>query len=264
MSRELVTLIEEQKALLIAVATSGPRVQDKLAEYANRRARIRELLAAAGMPDPIPFRTLWDWHARWTDGTLRTFSERREHIASMIQPALDALGGEQPHAGPSDHNGALDVFISHSGRDRDLAGMLANLLRSALHLLPERIRCTSVDGYRLSVGADAAHELREEAREATAFIALLTPQSLASQFVLFEIGARWGAGLHFAPVLAGGLSPGDLKAPLSAFNALVLTSRPQIHQLLHDIAILVRASVVSVAAYESELSTLTERAASTK
>ena len=47
----------------------------------------------------------------------------------------------------------LDIFISHSGQDQQIASVLIDLLRAATNIPPTRIRCTSVDGYRLPGGA---------------------------------------------------------------------------------------------------------------
>lgn len=57
---------------------------------------------------------------------------------------------------------ALSVFISHSSNDRNFVVLLIHLLRSALNIPAEEIRCTSVDGYRLPAGANAAEQLRRE------------------------------------------------------------------------------------------------------
>jgi len=44
---------------------------------------------------------------------------------------------------------APDVFIGHGSGDARIAIPLAELLRSALNIPAGRIRCTSVDRYRL-------------------------------------------------------------------------------------------------------------------
>jgi hypothetical protein len=64
------------------------------------------------------------------------------------------------------------------------------------------IRNTS--GYKLSGGAKTEGELRKEIQRARYFIGPITPESLISQFVLFELGARWGSDEHRVPILAGG------------------------------------------------------------
>jgi TIR domain-containing protein len=126
------------------------------------------------------------------------------------------------------------VLISHSGKDEALASALIDLLRSALGLLPNQIRCSSVDGYRLPAGVHSDTQLREEVNASRVLIGLITPNSLASPYVLFELGARWGAGETMVPLLAG-VSPNELRGPLSGFNALLCSSEAQLHQAMGEI-----------------------------
>ena len=129
----------------------------------------------------------------------------------------------------------LDIFISHSGKDQQIASGLIDLLVAAMNIPPERIRCTSVDGYRLPAGASTNEWLQREVREAKCFIALLTPTSIRSTYVLFELGARWGANLPFIPLLAAGLNASQLEGPISGLNALSCASSSQLHQLITEI-----------------------------
>ncbi len=264
MNEEIVKLLEKQKMLLIAVSTGGPRIQEKETEYVERRQRIQDSLHALGLDDPLPFGDLWQWYGKWSDGSLPSYQSRRQYIADLVQPVIDALRAGYIKAKPAPvlpeeivvPKPALDIFISHSGADVHLAGSLARLLRNAFSLSPDRIRCTSVDGFRLEVGTDTNERLRVEVRESTAFIALLTRNSLASTYVLFEMGARWGAGQYFAPVLAGGLATSELKAPVSGLTVLDLTSRGQVAQFLDNLAETLGVRMVSRAAFETELSDL--------
>lgn len=127
----------------------------------------------------------------------------------------------------------LQIFISHSSKDRVLAEALTDLLKSALGLVS--IRCSSVDGHRLPVGVNTEAKLREEVNEARVVVGLVTPSSLASSFVMFELGARWGANLFLAPLLAG-VRANELSGPLGLLNALSADNDAQLHQLLGDIA----------------------------
>jgi hypothetical protein len=126
-------------------------------------------------------------------------------------------------------------------------------MRAALGLAPEEVRCTSVDGYRLHAGADTDEVLRQEVFEAHAFIGLLTPSSIASAYVLFELGARWGAGRTTVPLLARGATPAMLPGPLAGKNALSLTAKAQIYQLLDDVAGILGVGVASPASYQRQL-----------
>jgi TIR domain-containing protein len=131
----------------------------------------------------------------------------------------------------------MEIFISHSNKDSDLAVALIELLRGALNIPQDQIRCTSVDGYRLPGGALTEDQLRREVRSATSFIGVITPASIQSAYVLFELGARWGADLHLMPLLAAGIQPNTLLGPLSTLNALSCDDAGQVHQLVHDVGI---------------------------
>jgi hypothetical protein len=145
---------------------------------------------------------------------------------------------------------SVDVFISHSSQDSELAAHLVDLLRSALNLRVNQVRCTSVDGYRLPVGADSDEQLRDEALEATTFIGILSPFSLASAYVLFELGARWGAKKAILPLLAPGVGPQALRGPLTGINALSCESAGQLHQLVSDVAGALGVGLESAAVYQ--------------
>jgi hypothetical protein len=86
------------------------------------------------------------------------------------------------------------------------------------------------------VGTKTDEQLKRELLNAKSFIALLTQHSLNSTWVLFELGARWGAERHLAPVFAAGLTAEQLRGPLPGITGLSCDSDNQIHQLVHDIA----------------------------
>jgi hypothetical protein len=110
------------------------------------------------------------------------------------------------------------------------------LFEKALKVSARQIRCTSVDGNKLAGGADTDDELRREILTAGTFIGLITPTSAKSAWVLFELGARWGANLHLVPVLAQGADTSLLGGPLGGINALRLTARHEVLQLVEDIS----------------------------
>jgi hypothetical protein len=142
------------------------------------------------------------------------------------------------------------VFISHSSADADLAKATAKLLQAALGLSAQRIRCTSVPGYKLPLGVDVDARLRLEVNETKVLVGLVTPASSKSAYVLFELGARWGRGSFIAPLLARG---GKIKAPLSNLNALRATIRKDMFQFVREIASNLGAAVGSPELYDEEL-----------
>jgi TIR domain len=163
-------------------------------------------------------------------------------------PVQDSMGGIVPrhsmftaqsqegelmkYEEPSANQGLL-VLISHSSKDKVLAEALIDLLRSGLGLLPSQIRCSSVDGYRLPAGVDTHDQLRKEIKSVKVLIGLLTPNSLSSTYVLFELGARWGAGLFMIPLLAA-TRPEEMRGPHGVLNALTCETEGQLIQLVED------------------------------
>lgn len=95
---ELERLIEAQIDLLVAVATGGPRIQAKNAEYKQRREDIRAKLQHLGREDPNPFADLWAWYGRWSSGDLPSYQSRRDYVRNLYAGVLEELaGGSAPN-----------------------------------------------------------------------------------------------------------------------------------------------------------------------
>jgi hypothetical protein len=147
----------------------------------------------------------------------------------------------------------VDVFISHSSQDVQLATQIVDLLRSALNIRADQIRCTSVEGYKLPAGADFDSQLRDEALESRVFIGILSAFSLASAYVLFELGARWGAKRPIMPLLAPGIGPQVINGPLTGLNVLSCENASQLHQLVSEVAGILDISPESPAVYQRHI-----------
>jgi hypothetical protein len=150
----------------------------------------------------------------------------------------------------------LDIFISHSSRDARIAEALVNLLRAALNIRADKIRCTSVDGCRLPGGSLTQEQLRQEIHDVRLLIGLLTKKSSQSAYVLFELGARWGASGILIPLLATGADVSILPSPLSAYTALRCENRAQIQQLVTNIAAILNIESSDPPAYEKQIEEL--------
>lgn len=159
-------------------------------------------------------------------------------------------------------NPSMKIFVSHSNADQGIAEAFVNLIKSSLRIQAKDIRCTSVDGYRLPAGVDAAAQLRQEVFASDIFVALLSPTSITSIFVMFELGARWGAEKTLMPVLVRSISPRDLRPPLSAIHAVNGSEPGQLHQMLDDIAAKLELKLEPVAAYLANLEAFRKAAAS--
>jgi hypothetical protein len=149
----------------------------------------------------------------------------------------------------------LLVLISHSSKDKVVAESLIELLRFGLQLAATQIRCSSVDGYRLPAGVNTHDQLRREVKSAKVLIGLLTPNSLNSTYVLFELGARWGAGLPMIPLLAG-IKPTEMRGPDAVLNALSCETEGQLIQLVEDIGTQLGLRAQSTASYLKQVKAL--------
>lgn len=154
----------------------------------------------------------------------------------------------------------LMLFISHASADASIAEAIVRLFEKALKISARRIRCTSVGGYKLPAGARADAALRAEVLEAKLFVAILTPASLASQYVLFELGARWGADKSLFPVLASGMTARDLRPPLGGLNALDAAIADQVRQLLEDAAEALGERLEPAGSYSGEIESVVSKA----
>lgn len=119
---------------------------------------------------------------------------------------------------------AIKIFISHSAKDRDFAAAVVDLLEATLNIPPDAIRCTSVDGYKLEAG-DSPETLRLNIQSCDVLVALLTPASLESGFVLMELGAAWGFNKRICPVLAPRLTFNLLPGPSGPLHAVMADDR---------------------------------------
>jgi len=166
---------------------------------------------------------------QWAANTDREAQEALRLVREIRSDGFDVPGKQLAE-------GTMKVFVSHSSADKQIAETFIDLLRAALPLSAKDIRCTSVDGYKLTAGTNSDEQLRQEVFEAQAFIALLSPTSIQSIYVIFELGARWGANRYLAPVMVAGLTPSAFKAPLSSIHAVMGTSEGDLYQLVETLS----------------------------
>lgn len=214
-------------------------------EYLLQRV---ETFIAKWRPSPNPSRGYAYIQPQWAAST-----DREAQEALRLAKEIRAAGFDVLDDIPVE--GAMKIFVSHSSADKRIAEAFVSLLRSALPLAAKDIRCTSVDGYKLAAGTNSDEQLRQEVFEAQAFLALLSPISIQSIYVMFELGARWGAKRYLAPVMVAGLTPSALKAPLSAIHAVTGTSEGDLHQLIDTLSVRLDMEAEKPAAYAKALKT---------
>lgn len=226
----------EPRGVMITPWWSPGQGLDALANLFLNMLRYKTYHATFDPPYPLDVEV-----SRW----VREYAEPK-HIVAKSTGLLSAPDAPAPPTNnPADSPGRpttksksdkIVLFISHSSKDAALVELLIDLLRSGLALDASEIRCTSVDGYRLPVGVKTDEALRREIQQAKLFIGIISTLSLQSNYVLFELGARWGYGKHLAPLLASPSLPHALFGPLANLNALRCDSASQLHQLIRDLA----------------------------
>lgn len=183
---------------------------------------------------------------RWASASDEQISE------ALLQ--LQYVAYDSPSVGPVTPEGpSMKIFVSHSSKDKDCAAAFVEMLRAGLLIPPAQIRCTSVDGFKLSVGSNADERLRSEVFGCDIFVGLLSAEGMASVYVMFELGARWGSGRYMAPVRIAGFQNRDLKAPLSAIHSADGCSEAEVHQLLGEMASQLKIQLQAPQAYLKQL-----------
>lgn len=182
-------------------------------------------------PDPDPNAEFY-LQPNWAKST----DDQCEEALRLLEEVTVATAPSDGLATKGSSRSSMKVFISHSSSDAKAAEALVELIRAALGISAKDIRCTSVDGYKLSAGVDSNEQLRQEVFECDSFIALLSPASIQSIYVMFELGARWGTKKSLKPIMISGFSSTSLKAPLSGIHSIKGESEADLHQLLDDLA----------------------------
>jgi len=90
--------------------------------------------------------------------------------------------------------GTLRIFVSYSSDDRWFATLL-------LDRLANHSGVSVFATQNLSAAGDYRRRLKEELRAAGAFLVLLSPRSVRSNWVLYELGAAWALGKPIVAVL---------------------------------------------------------------
>lgn len=233
---------------------------DRYERLAMQVELIRRL--ASGKPDIIAFTHSFMWARNNFDDNTSEFVQQifrpfARDFLRFVHESPAFSNGLRPRESSREQEAPmgdeLALFISHSARDAVIAKAIVTLFEKALKISARQIRCTSVDGYRLPAGADTDEVVRVEVFGAKLFIALLTPNSLNSPYVLFELGARWGARRPLFPVLAGGATATDLNAPLNGLNALSASAADQVRQLVEDASEALSKRIEPMSSFSAEV-----------
>lgn len=88
----------------------------------------------------------------------------------------------------------MNIFVSHSSKDEDLASLFVTLLTDVLKIDSDFVYCSSIDGHKNDSGANWKEVLKESIQMASLSFSLITENYLDSEVCLCELG-----GLYFNP-----------------------------------------------------------------
>lgn len=88
---DLIAAIERMGSLMISVATGGPRIEVVNPEFQRLDGIVAGELSRRGLGNPLPYRSLWDWHGRWSQGDLPTYKSRRSFIGEIVNPLVTQI-----------------------------------------------------------------------------------------------------------------------------------------------------------------------------
>ena len=151
---------------------------------------------------------------------------------------------------------ALKIFVSHAAADEKLASALVDCLLSSMVLDDNEIRCTSVPGHRLPVGCDFAETLLADLENTAVVVGLVTRRSVESSWVLFELGATWGARKALRPLVTDQVNLRALPGALSGRHVARLSSISDITDFLEQLTATTQSKARSHAKVEKAASDL--------
>jgi len=81
---ELRHTLDRLKSTMIAAATGGPRIGEVQAEFARNYDEAASELARRQIPNPLPYRDLWEWYGRWSSGDMPSWQSRRNFVNGLF------------------------------------------------------------------------------------------------------------------------------------------------------------------------------------
>lgn len=114
--KELLELINEQRDVMVSVATDGERIQNVNDVYMARRIEIMRALQRRFLEYPNPFTDLWKWYGYWSEN-LPSYQSRREYVTDLYGPLIEEL-----QIGSADFG--IDLFEGLTGWERVDRGLL--------------------------------------------------------------------------------------------------------------------------------------------
>jgi TIR domain-containing protein len=124
------------------------------------------------------------------------------------------------------------LFLSHAVDDKPLADALKQAIVSSVGLNPTELFYSSGTGSGIPSGKNFVDYMAEKMRDAKAVVALITPNYLASQFCMAELGAVWYGSKDFFPLCSPAIDRAKLKATLTGIQVEKIDDASSLADLL--------------------------------
>ena len=95
--------------------------------------------------------------------------------------------------------------------------------------------------------------LRAEVETSKLLIVLITENSVNSDYVLFELGARWGLELPYIPLFYSEANANLLPGPLSNIIGLSMSDSSDMHQFIVDVSDIIGLKPQSANVYNNQI-----------
>lgn len=195
---EVISAVEAQRIVMVAVATGGPRIEAVNTEYVERYTELHVELKRRGLQDPNPYRDLWDWYGKWSSGDLPSYQSRRTYLSELYGPLVESLQRGPAMEGPQ-------LFAEATGWvrvDRALGDM-----RQLLERARSEEQCQAVGLFCRELLISVAQAVYDSNRYPT-----------LDRVVASDTDAKRMLEAFFAVELAGGANEASRKYARSAFD----------------------------------------------
>lgn len=167
--------------------------------------------------------------------------EKMNQLLKVAQDEASSLGRQLIRSLDTDSNAGVhlrfanlsplavsrDIFISYSTKDTTIAELLASQLR--LKDLSVFLAHQTID-----IGPRWETQVLDALRSCRLAIPILTPQSLSSDWVRYEIGAFWALGKLVAPALLG-VKSSELPAMLKQYQVRSISESGAVHDFCVEV-----------------------------
>jgi hypothetical protein len=145
-----------------------------------------------------------------------------------------------------------DIFISHAAKDKALAGAVVDMLQLGLNLDANTIFCSSLEDLSIPSGVNFVEHLKTQIQSPKVVIALISPNYLASQFCLCELGASWVMSHRLFPLLVPPLKSQDVHGVLTGVQLTALDSEERLSELRDQLVTALEVKGTGTARWEAK------------